>query len=876
MYNDLMTLKAKSPIIILVFVCFINQTILPIDLPEQNYFFSANKISRYTHQITINEMSINNRSLLEDEDGDYSQWVELHNISNESIDLKGWYLSNDRTNLSMWMFSAPYVLEPNAFMLVYLSGKDKRTQNTGIYFHTNFTISDNSNTVFLVSPDRVIQDSLETKALDTDRSIGRVGEGLNIWTLYNQPTPGNPNTNVVPAPALSHSSGFYPDESLLITAKIPFGYELRYTINDHVSSEDDKLAATQHWVYPSNKSGLLYDENEGIQINENSVIKARLYNGNASGPEKVFTYFIDESIDIPVISLTTDPANLWDPEMGIYVEGIDPDFPNYLQENWERPARFTYFSSSSQTEPDIDLDCLIRVFGSSTRKASNKTLAVFTREREMPNYFFGNNSGTVYSLLLRTSASDFNRALMRDIITSELIQPLDIDSQDFQQAVLFLNGEFWGIVNIREKINEEMLEDKYQIPADELDLVFGTLSYDLRNGTIDAYEEMINYITTANLNLDRYYDMVGSMIDIDNFIDYVIVETFINNGDWPENNVKAYRPWENNGLWRWIVYDTDASYDTIEYWSRYNPYDNHVEGRSDFDSINRLLRFNSSAHIVRLFQSLMMNERFKNQFVKRYEELLGAEDGEIVNEEALLGSKRLLSIIESLSANIEPLVQRHIDKWIQSRKTYMHADSVDNEDTSINRWYAQIDILRDFARERPGFVADFIEKLKREYTPVGKNIITNGDFKLYDQDWNLNWSKDYSSQRIGLSGDNEFGVIEIFDDYEKGSNPSSLVAMVHDDIILDYESIYEFSFRVKTEYPLNSNETMLAYLFKSSPGYTQYSQIEISPSTEWESVKTIFTMLSETDNNARLQFRLGKLPAGTVIYLDDIRILELE
>ncbi|MBL7005816.1 MAG: CotH kinase family protein [Spirochaetia bacterium] len=879
--------KALLLILIFIFLFPGYRAPAPEDLQSEN-MEDFSKIEKYIpaklepiirKSIVINELAGWNTNLLEDEDGDYSDWVELYNTGTESVNLKGWYLSDDRLYLKKWMFSATYILDPGEHIVIYLSGKDRRTGRNSSQYHTNFTIDNALEVLYLTSTACQIQDTLETLAPPEESSVGRSGDGLPSWKYFTNPTPGESNSLVIPIPELSLDSGFYNSEDTLeVFAKsIPNGYELRYTINDGVIFDTQYQALNRYeWKYPSNKTGILYEEN--IILEKTSIIKARFYKNLAAGPEVTYTYFINEESNIPVISLTTDPANLWDDTRGIYVTGMDPEEPNYIQDDWEIPVRFAYFTDSSKQKPDIDITCQLRIFGSATREFPNKSLAIISRDRDIENLFFHNNSSMIYSLLLRTGASDFPRALMRDLVTSELVKPLGLDAQDYQQALLFINGQFWGISNIREKINEEMIEDTYLVDPDQVDLIFGTSEPDARSGTNHTYIEMFNFITKSNLYLDRYYDQVGEYIDIDSFINYIIVETFINNGDWPSNNVKAWKSWEQDSVWRLIIYDTDASYDTEEFWSRNNPYDEKVIGRPDYNSINRLLTSTSIRQIVQIFNSLMLNQKFKEQFIQRYEELVGAEDGVIVNPNALLGTKRLISIIDMLAKNIEPHVPRQITRWLPEYPSYMRPSSGDKKDTSINRWYYQVDILREFAAKRPAYIAQYLEELNTEYIPTGENIVTNGSFDKFSADWNLRWSSDVSIQEIIEieEEENYVGRVQIEANYQQSNNESDIVAFVHDEINLETGISYELSFRIKCNQQFDLNNTVLVYLFKSTSDYKSYAQIEAAPSYDWQTYKTVFTMTAESDPNARLQFRAGKLPPGITFYIDNIELFELE
>jgi hypothetical protein len=872
----------KLLIIILIFLTICG-TISSKDIQQKILPASFEPILQ--KKIVINELTGGNTNLLEDEDGDYSNWVELYNVSIDPVNLKGWYLSDDRTFLNKWMFSASHILNPGEHLVIYLSGKDRRTKTYYSQYHTNFIIDNSCETLFLSSYDRIIQDTLESNTSLANTSFGRSIDGIPSWKQFSYPTPGETNESMIPPPEFSLNSGFYTtDKPLIISAKnIPEGYELRYTINDGVTIDDQDQASNRYnWNYASNKSGIPYDNR--VTIDKTSVIKARFYKGLTAGPEVVYTYFINENIDLPIVSLTTDPANLWSDNSGIYVVGKDQSNPNYLRDDWEVAAQFTYFADSSKQYPDINVSCQLRIFGSSTREDPNKSLAILSRNREIPNLFFNNNSETVYSLLLRAGGSDFPRTIIRDMITSELVEPLGLDTQYYQQAILFINGQYWGIQNIREKLNEEMIEDKYATNPKQLDLIFGTFesqnidssSANARNGTIDEYNKMLEFITTSNQSLSKNYNQVENYIDIDSFIYYVIVETFINNGDWPSNNVKAWKSWEPDSVWRWIIYDTDASYDTEEFWSKDNPYENKVIGNPSFNSIDRLFQLSTYNHIASIFQSLMQNEEFEKKFINSYEELLGVVEGKVINPDALLGTKRLLTIISTFTKTIEKYMPRQLTRWLPEYPSYMHSSELDFDDNSISRWNYQINILRSFAEQRPIYVAQFLQDMKKIYTPTGVNIIENGFFNEIDKFWDLDWDKDVSKQDVYLLKDNYVGRIQIADYYSAQNDPTGVVSLVHDEISLIQGLTYELSFSLKIESKNLNEKPVIAYLFKSSPKYPDYVQISIVPDTEWQTVKKIFTMNEESDSDARLQFRAGLLSPGTTLYIDNVSLMEME
>ncbi|MCF7953545.1 MAG: CotH kinase family protein [Spirochaetales bacterium] len=888
--------------------------------------------------LVINEAASRNRSLFEDDFGDFSDWAELYNRSEEAVNLKGWFLSDDPGDPYKWAFTRSHMLQPGEHLLVVLSGRDIRlpedSTNDRSFYHTNFRLNaESGESVVLSDSSGQIVDRISTSRISQnlrrDTSFGRAEDGVFSWRVFSQPTPGQSNTLKLPAPEFAEKSGLFdPTDTVKLNFNPPDlnGVEglspdrlvLKYTIQDGMPQSEIGMPSYRSWVYPTNRSGQTFTSSRILE--ETAVIKARYYLGMTPSPQSEVSYIMEEH-SLPVVSLTADPADIWDPEEGIYVIGEDMEEPNYTKEI-EIPARLTYLypeklqstkfypagqyddashgeSKDTAAEADgrsenfqqrfmkpdaelrsgslqADLPVTIRIFGAASRNFPDKSLAVFARDRSLPNIFFKNQSDTLRSLVLRTAATDWPRAHMRDIVSSDFIQPLDTDVQDYSLAVLYLNGEFFGVRNLREKVNEHMIQDQYGVDADRLDLVEGNFVIRTLSGSSSSYAYMLNYITEANMNISRYYERVKDMINIDSFIDYVIFETFINNTDWPANNVKAWRERAPGSLWRWIVYDTDAGYDTEEFWSSEREDSlGFAKGRADYDSIYRVITYESSWHAGSIFRSLMANQEFYDAFIQRYEELIGAENGEITNPDAPLGTKRLLRIINTIETAVEEDMQLHVEKWSAQDFYYMAWSGMSDEVEMIDRWRTQVDVLRSFAEQRPGYAAGFLENLKRVYTPVGKNQISNGSFNQDDADWNLFWSSDVTEQRVVELQGNKVGRVDISSSYSSSDNPAELVAFVHDDISLAEGRSYEFSFSIRGDRELGDTQTALCYLFKHTREYDEYASLAVPISEEWIEVSRRFTM-EKTDTDARLQFRLGRLPGGITVYIDDVQLVEVE
>ena len=161
------------------------------------------------------------------------------------------------------------------------------------------------------------------------------------------------------------------------------------------------------------------------------------------------------------------------------------------------------------------------------------------------------------SLVLRNSGNDWNFTMLRDGFMTSIFHDVDLDVQSYRPMLVYLNGEFWGLHNLREKVNEHFIAGHHPVDPDEIDLIEVQTA---NEGSIDDYDELLDYVTQSDMTDPIVFDSLSKWIDIDNHIDYNIAQIFIDNRDWPGNNIKYWRPQQNDGLWRWILYDTDFGF----------------------------------------------------------------------------------------------------------------------------------------------------------------------------------------------------------------------------------------------------------------------------------------------------------------------------
>lgn len=601
--------------------------------------------------IIINEVMSNNTSTLQDQFGEYPDWIELYNRSDRDVNLSGWGLSDDTDELERWQFPST-VLSSGEHLIVYASGRDS-TLSTD-YLHTDFRISAEGDIVVLTDPSGRVADRCYVPPLRTDHSYQRSGR---YFVFSNLPSPGSSNApgypGVASIPSFSLKAGMY---------DMPQEVEL-------ISDPDARIYYTLDGSTPTESSTPYTGP---ISVDKTTAIRAVSYrDGCLPSNAACATYLIGENIHLPVVSIVTDPANLFDHETGIYANG--PGWTpegihlgaNYWQD-WERPAHMELL------EPDgtvgISQDIGVKIFGGYSRVNGQKSFALMSRgqygKRTFDYKVFPELPYTSYKDLVIRSAQDGYWSYIREKLQIDMVLgTADIDAQAHRQSILFVNGEFWGIYDLIEKINEHFLAQHHGVDPDKIDLL--ERSGDVILGSNEEYIELIEYVKTHDLSIPENYEYVASKVDISNYIDWCTIQIFIANNDFVQNT-KFWKTQGPGGKWRWILFDLD--------WGYRNLYqDERSIKRLDF--ISKFLRTDFDIDMS-LIQNLLKNKEFKQMFIKRY----------IYHYKVTFNPDKVLSRIDELVANIEPYIQRDREKWDKG---------------PMDTWQQEIQLLKDFAVKRP-------------------------------------------------------------------------------------------------------------------------------------------------------------------------------
>lgn len=636
--------------------------------------------------LLINELMSSNGQTFSDSDGEYPDWIELYNSSDKAINLKGYTLSDKEGKPDKWALPE-MKLQPKSFLVVFLSGKNKKGAKE---LHSNFKVSSKGENIYL-SREGLLIDQLVAKALGEDQAYGRLPDGGSNWWPLEMATPGTSN-NESNQIQFSHTPGFY-NKGFSLEMTSTDGYELRYTLDGTIPDSTSPLyeeplpirtdrATNNALSLVRTCKEEIWEKPKGAIHKHTTLRCAGFYKKERRTKVYTQTYFIDgfmaRGYHLPVVSLVTDSLNLFQHDTGIYVPGAhfksdNPDWSgNFYQggPEWERSVHIEYFENNGIL--GFSQDAGMRIHGGRTRHYPQKTLRMYARSEYGTKKFSypltpQKDENDYKRFLMRTTMGSWNgHTVFKDAFLHQTVRNMDLEYQDYRPVVVFINGEYWGLHTIRDRIDTRFLEYTTGVPEDSIDLIQGNYKL-VSAGTNTHYVAMLNFIDSNDLAIDSNYQYITTQMDLSNYIDYQIAEIFFANKDWPSNNVKMWRPQRKGGKWRWIFYDLDASCGNFEY----NMFEHSTLNDPD-------VSYPNNPRSTFLFRNLLRNQEFKRQFIVRFAEVL----------EEHLTVPEMSRLFYEAKELYEPEMGRHIDRW--------HIPA------SRDRWEEVLgQTLLPFIRERP-------------------------------------------------------------------------------------------------------------------------------------------------------------------------------
>ncbi len=451
-----------------------------------------------------------------------------------------------------------------AIPIFTLGYSEKKIGNTGVSTYIQlpqagnqapFKVSASKETIYLFK-NTILADSIAFEDLPQDVSIGRARNETKSTVYFTSPTFGKENSVIVytpktlSKPVVSVAGGVYSKNQVIIIYSPDNNTQIYYTTDGSIPTENSKL-----YTAP-------------ISVSTSTILKYRAYkSGYVPSDVVTHSYIIFKRTHrLPIVSITYNHNDFFDPKTGIYVLGPNaqsdpPNFGANFWQDWERPCHVEVFHPDGTTVFSHNLG--VKIAGNWSRANPQKSLKFYARDKygdeaieyqifkDKPIYSF-------QSFILRNSGNDNCNTHMRDGAIQSLCRNMGIDYQAYQPAVVYMNGQYWGILNFREKINKDFITGNHGIPLESFAILANV--DEPVYGDIQNFRDLYAFISNNDISIPANYERVKQDLDIDNYIKYNVIEMFAVNEDWPGNNVKAWREYGSQGKWRYILYDLDFGF----------------------------------------------------------------------------------------------------------------------------------------------------------------------------------------------------------------------------------------------------------------------------------------------------------------------------
>ena len=605
-------------------------------------------------QLKINELMQSNIDCIMDDLNEFpDSWVELYNSGNEAVNLQDYKLGVKDKASKAWDLPNK-TINAKQYVIIYC---DK--EETGL--HTSFRLeSGKDGCVYLFKGNEII-DKLENmkKMPAPNIAYGRKTDGADEWGYQLTPTPGAANTG-----------------SISLTLSLPDGAPsnavIRYTTN---GSEPTK--SSSQYQSP-------------ISISSSKVIRAKVFcDGYLSPVSTAQSYiFHPRSMTTPIFSVQTDDRYLNDKSIGLFANNNSKE--DKKTHDWRRPVNIELFTSEG-SESIFNQLGETRIQGGASRANALKSMVFYANKRFDPDHkrfsyeFFPDQKPGVTefkSFSLRDGGNDFGDLYFRDLIIQRTMGPnTDLDWQAGHTAVLYINGQYMGMLNIRERSNEDNIYSNYD-GLEDIDMIEigheqvngqNLFEEELKEGSIDFYEDFKAFYSEKGHTKAEY----EQWMDVSEYLSVVVMNLFYGNIDFPGNNLVFWRPNDDDTesglpkIWRVIVKDTDfglglygkkPDYNTIDL--LYNP--------SKYQSDN--WAFTEPA--TRLLKNMLENQDLQNMFIDKSCVFMG----DFMNA-------------EGTGASIDAIMDEALDEFVAHRSKYntwggTSRDEIINKFNDAKKWLA--------------------------------------------------------------------------------------------------------------------------------------------------------------------------------------------
>ncbi len=618
-------------------------------------FFALGLFTSYQSQVIINEYSCSNVTGITDAYGEREDWIELFNPTSAAVDLTGWYLSDKASNLTKWMIPSGSI-NANGYKMVFCS---KRNTVNGNQYHPNFNLSQTEGDWIILSNTfgNVVDSFKIVHMTKANHSVGRSTNAAPDFKLFTTPTPNAANTGAInfytPTPIISVQAGFYTaPQTVTITCANPAA-TIRYTL-------DGSTPTTTSTQYTG-----------PITINTTKVLRAIAFSTDQPSFTATNTYFINVSHTIPVVSVCGTGVNtliangnqitpvggfeLFE-DNGLFIDEGEGDFNEHGNDSWAYDQRGFDFIMRDQYGYNGDLEH--QIFPEKTRDNFQR---VILKPAASDNYSFENG------------------AHIRDafIHTLSIRADMKLDERTWRPCVVYLNGNYWGVYEIREKADDHDYTD-YYYNQDKFHLEYlktwgGTWQEYGAPNALNNWNALKNYIATNNMGNPTNFAYVDSLLNWESLCDYFMFNSFVVNQDWLNWNTAWWHgtdPLGDKKKWRYTLWDMDATF------GHYVNYTGIPDNTANADPCNveNLPNPGGQGHTEILEKLINENPIVEQYYITRYADLANT----------YFSCDYLIPLLDSMVNEIAPEMTAQCQKW----------------GGSYTGWQSRVTQLRNFINSR--------------------------------------------------------------------------------------------------------------------------------------------------------------------------------